>query len=160
MQEMGTAFWAYRSCLSFATKVNTQLKEMNRRIEDVSVKTDMISKRVEEQKTEIGEVRGDVKKMEERMEEMGKRIEGRVYEEIRKREIRRLNLVLHRVTEPSQRIRDGRERMEVDKKECKKIFKSVKARTSEDIKFCRRIGERGEEPHPLLIGLKSEDEKR
>jgi hypothetical protein len=161
MREMGTAFWACRSCLSFATKVNTQLKEMDRRIEDVSVKTDTISKRVEEQKTEIGEVKGDVKKMEERMEEMEKRIEGRVYEEIREREIRRLNLVLHRVTEPSQRIRDGRERMEADKKECEKIFKSMKARTtSEDIKFCRRIGERGEEPRPLLIGLKSEDEKR
>jgi hypothetical protein len=65
---------------------------------------------------EIGEVRGDVKKMEERREEMERKkmerkLEDKMCEEMREREIRRLNLVLHRVEEPSQQIRDGRERM-------------------------------------------------
>ncbi len=49
--------------------------------------------------------------------------------------------------------------MEADIKECVKIFKAVKARTtSEGIRFCRRTGEKGKEP--LLIGLRTEDEKR
>ncbi len=49
----------------------------------------------------------------------------------------------------------------MDKEEGEKIFKSTKARTMcKNIKFSSWISERGEEPCPLLIGLKSEDEKR
>jgi septal ring factor EnvC (AmiA/AmiB activator) len=109
---MGIAFWACRSCMSFATKVNTQFKEMDKRIEEVSAKTDTVVKKVEEHTTEIGKVKGDVRRMEEKMEEEEKRIEGQMYEEIQEREIRRLNLVLHQVAGPSQRIRDGKEGME------------------------------------------------
>jgi DNA repair ATPase RecN len=136
MREMGTAFWACRSCMSFATKVNNQFRDMDRRIGEVSTKTEAVTKRVEEHTAEIGEVRGDVRKMEEKLEEMEKRLEDRMCAEIREREIRRLNLVLHRVDEPNQRIRDGRERMEADKKTCVKIFKAMKATvTCESIKF-------------------------
>jgi hypothetical protein len=99
--------------------------------------------------------------MKERLEEMERKLEDRMCEEMREREIRRLNPVLHRVDEPSQQIRDGRERMEADIKECVKIFKAVKAiTTSEGITFCHRIGEKGEEPRPLLISLRTEDKKR
>jgi hypothetical protein len=136
-------------------------KEMYKRIKEVSAKTEMVVKKAEEHTTEIGEVKGDVKRMEERMEEVEKRIEGRMYKEMQEREIRRLDQVFHHVAEPSQRIKDGKERIKMDKKECEKIFKSMKARTTcEDIKFCPWIGERGEEPCPLLIGLKSVDKKR
>jgi uncharacterized coiled-coil protein SlyX len=161
MREMGTAFWACRSCLSFAAKVNTQFKDMDKRIGEVSARTETVSKTVEEHTAEIAETRGDVKRLEEKMKDMEKRIEERMCEEMREREIRRLNLVLHHVEEPNHRIKDGKERMEADRKECEKIFKAAKARTTgENIKFCRRIGERGDDPRPLLIGLNSEDEKK
>ncbi len=62
MKEMGTAFWACRSCLSFATKVNSQFKDMDRRLGEVSAKTETVSKQVETNTAEIGAVRGDVKK--------------------------------------------------------------------------------------------------
>jgi hypothetical protein len=45
-----------------------------------------------------------MRKLEEKLEEMEKKLEDRMCEEMREREIRRLNLVLHRVEEPSQRI--------------------------------------------------------
>jgi hypothetical protein len=116
---------------------------------------------VEEHTAEIAETRGDVKRLEEKMKDMEKRIEERMCEEMRERDIRRLNLVLHHVEEPNHRIKDGKERMEADRKECEKIFKAARARTTgENIKFCRRIGERGDDPRPLLIGLNSEDEKK
>jgi uncharacterized membrane protein len=147
--------------MSFATKVNNQFKDMDRRIGEVGAKTEAVTKKVEEHTAEIGEVRGDMRKLEEKLEEMEKKLEDRMCEEMREREIRRLNLVLHRVEEPSQRIRDGRERMEADKKACVKIFKAMKVpSSSEDIRFCRRIGEKGDEPRPLLIGVKTEEVKR
>ncbi len=155
MKEMGTAFWACGSCLRFATK------DMDRRLGEVSAKTETVSKQVETNTAEIGAVKGDVKKMECKLEEMEKRLEDHMYKEMREREIRRLNLVIHCVEEPSQWTREGRERMEAEKKECEKIFKAANAKTTgEDIRFCRRIGEKGDEPCPLLIGLKSEEEKR
>jgi hypothetical protein len=158
MREMGTAFWACPSCMSFATKVNNQFKDMDRRIGEVGAKTEAVTKKVEEHTAEIGEVRGDMRKLEEKLEEMEKKLEDRMCEEMREREIRRLNLVLHRVEEPSQRIRDGRERMEADKKACVKIFKAMKVpSSSEDIRFCRRIGEKGDEPRPLLNTHRCED---
>lgn len=92
MKEMGTAFWACRSCLSFATKVNSQFKDMDRRLGEVSAKTETVSKQVETNTAEIGAVRGDMKKMECKLEKMEKRLEDRMYEEMREREIRRLNL--------------------------------------------------------------------
>jgi hypothetical protein len=103
-----------------------------------------------------------VAKMEEKLEQMETRLEDRMCEEMRERAVRRLNLVLHYryVEEPSQRIRDGRERMKADKKACVKIFTAAKiTATSEEITFCRRIGEKRDEPRPLLLGLKSEDAK-
>ncbi len=52
-------------------------------------------------------------------------------------------MVLHRVEEPSQRIRNGRKVGNHDKKSCVTIFKAAKiTTTSEDIKFCCRIGEK------------------
>jgi hypothetical protein len=146
--------------MSFATKVNNQFKDMDRRIGEVSTRTDAVTKTVEEHTAENGQVKGNVAKMEEKLEQMEKRLEDRMCEEMRERAIRRMNLILHNVEEPSQRIRDGRERMEADKKACAKIFKAVKiTATSEEIKFCHRIGEKGDVPRPLLIVLKSEDAK-
>jgi hypothetical protein len=47
--------------------------------------------------------------------------------------------------------------MEADKEECEKVFRAMgsKARRS-DIRFCRRLGEKGEDDRPLLLGMTSE----
>ncbi len=47
--------------------------------------------------------------------------------------------------------------MEADKEECEKVFRAMgsKARRS-DIRFCRRLGEKGEDDRPLLLGTTSE----
>ena len=64
--------------------------------------------------------------------------------ELREREARRLNLVIHGLPEPEASIKDSRERMERDKEECEKLFIAMKARTIyQAVRFCRRIGEKG-----------------
>ena len=81
--------------------------------------------------------------------------------ELRERESRRLNLVIHGLPEPAENIKDPRERMEADKTECEKLFIAMKARTRyQAIRFCRRIGERDSDPRPLVFGVHTEDEKR
>ena len=46
----------------------------------------------------------------------------------------------------------------MDTEECRKIFKvlDMEKEGEEDINFCRRIGERGEEPRPLVVVLRTD----
>jgi hypothetical protein len=78
-------------------------------------------------------------------------------EELRAREAIKRNLVMYGLNEPHHSIKDGKDRMEADKEECEKVFRAMgpKARRS-DIRFCRRLGEKGEDDRPLLLGTTSE----
>jgi hypothetical protein len=80
---------------------------------------------------------------------------------MQEREVRRMNLIIHGVEEQPREVRGNRERIEKDKERCEKIFVAMKARTRKnDIRFCRRIGEMGDDPRPMVIGLENEEEKR
>jgi hypothetical protein len=49
---------------------------------------------------------------------------------------------------------DGKERMEADKEECERILIAAGSEArKKDIRFCRRIGEKGEDPRPVFLGL-------
>jgi len=53
------------------------------------------------------------------------------------------------------------ERREEDLKQCTTIFKAIKANIDrEDVSFCRRLGEKGEKPRPLAIGLRDDREAK
>ncbi len=78
-----------------------------------------------------------------------------IYDEMRERETRRLNVVFHGVGEKESEEGDtGKDRAEWDKKSCGNIFAALKLdMTEEALKFCRRLGEKGENPRPLLAGF-------
>ena len=51
--------------------------------------------------------------------------------------------------------------MEADRDECEHIFHVMGARVRRhQIRFCRRVGERGQDPRPMVIGLYTEESKR
>ena len=83
-------------------------------------------------------------------------------EELRERENKKTNVILHRVIEPGVEIRTAEERTTKDLEECGKIFKELdmEREAAEDINVCRRIGERGEEPRPMVVVLRTEEAKR
>jgi hypothetical protein len=50
--------------------------------------------------------------------------------------------------------------MEADKRECENIFTAIGSKVRRmDIRFCRRIGEKGEKARPLLLGMTLETVK-
>ena len=107
------------------------------------------------------DLRRELREQARKTEGIQERIELVIDEEMREREARKLNLVIHGLPEPDDRIKEPKERIEQDKIECEKLFIAMKARTRyEAVRFCRRIGERGEDPRPLVIGVYNEDEKR
>ncbi len=84
-------------------------------------------------------------------------------EELREREAKRRNIILHGLEEPSRKIKGNRDRMEDDLKACLKVLQETGTKfVREDMKCCRRIGERredGEKPRPVVIGLRWEVDK-
>lgn len=160
-KELGMAYWACKSCLSFAQKMNHSFKEMTKKMDELTDRVEANEKRIGETENGLEDVKKGVKKVGESVETAIERAENGLYEELKERESKRTNLLLHGVEEPARNITGNRERMEDDLRACERIFKEAKARTKRaDIKFCRRIGERGEKPRPMVVGLKSEEEKR
>jgi hypothetical protein len=75
--------------------------------------------------------------------------------------MRRTNLIIHGLIEPAQSINDNRDRMEADRRLCGELLTIIGARTrGQDLRFCRRVGERGRDPRPIVIGIRTEEERR
>ena len=129
--------------------------------DDTEAKVADNSDRIEEVRRETEELRHELREQVRRTDGLQERMESVMDAELRERESRRLNPVIHGVEEPEDSIKDPRDRMEKDRDKCKRIFTAMKVRTRyQDIKFCRRIGERGQDPRPIVIGVFTEDEKR
>jgi hypothetical protein len=82
-------------------------------------------------------------------------------EEMREHEVRRRNVVMHRVGEAGPDARTVEEKKARDLRSCDNIFRALNMdfNSENGIKFCRRVGEKGNGPRPLIVGLKREWQK-
>jgi hypothetical protein len=161
IKETGTAFWACRSCVSFANtfgaKVNEKLKQMDKRVDSLQEKVEANTGGLEEVQEKVETVEKRMEKLEKKTEERETAEDDGMFEELRAREAIRRNLVVYGLEEPDQTIKEGKDRLEADKNECENIFNTIGAKARRtDIRFCRRLGERGEDARPLLLGMTSE----
>ncbi len=159
-KETGTAFWACKSCLGYAKKVNQQFKRIDERMDGTDRRVEENKKKIEETNLLAQNTAEEVKKLAGKMDQLSDKMEETLDTELRERETRRLNLIIHGIHEIGEHIHGNRERMEEDKRTCEDIFKTLGARTgTNNIRFCRRIGERGQTPRPIVVGLSNEGEK-
>ena len=130
-KEMGQAFWACPSCISFAStfgaKVNQKLKEVNDRVDALQEKVDNntiglgeVQERVDTVEETVQKAEKAVEKVEKTVTDMAKELESGMYQEMRAREAIKRNLVIYGVKEPDQRLTDSKDKMEADKDECEK----------------------------------------
>ncbi len=160
-KETGTAYYVCRPCQSFAARVQHQLGEQNKKNEEVERKVKENEEKINKNTSEINGLRDEMKRLAERMDTEKENRDDKLMEELQEREVRRLNLVVHGVEEPPENIRINRDRQEMDRNKCDELFRTMRARTKkEDLKFCRRIGEKGQNPRPMVIGMENEEEKR
>ena len=160
-KEVGLAYWACRSCMSFNNKWNNQMRVVCKRQDETEARVENNSDKIEEVRKITEELRHELREQVKKTEGLQERMETALDSELREREARRLNLVIHGLQEPEASLKDPRERMERDKEECERLFIAMKARTRyEAVRFCRRIGERGRDPRPVVFGVHSEEEKR
>jgi hypothetical protein len=161
IKDTGTAYWVCRPCQSFGQRVKHQFSEVSKRQDETDKRVDITERKLSATDRRVEELERKLEIMSEKMAKESDDKEDNLCDEMQEREIRRMNLILHGVDEVSDEIRGNRERIEKDKSRCMLIFKAMKARTKrEDIRFCRRIGEKGRDPRPIVVGLENEEEKR
>ena len=160
LKTAGITYWACRPCTVYA-------QGMNHRMRDIEVKVGVVEKGVEENREgvkkldkKVDGIREELKKRDDKVEKAVREAEKRMEAEWREREAKRLNVIFHCIGEAEDRRATGSERQEWDRKSCVNIFRALKLNIGEDaIRFCRRVGEKKEEPRPMVVGFWSEGEK-
>ena len=161
MKATGVAYWACRPCTVYAQGMNHRMRgieEELKEVKKVNIENSTEIKKVEEKVRELGEEvkkkGGGVTKEEFEAYKRERR------DESRERKARALNVVLHGVVEKGDEGATGAERWDWDIASCRNLFKELNLRiTEENIKFCRRVGERGGDPRPMIIGLFNERDR-
>jgi hypothetical protein len=159
-REVGVAYWACRACLTFAHKVNKQLEMAELKNKEVEDKVDRVAVKADSNEARIDKLTEVVSRLTMTLETERAERNNLLCDELREREVRKNNLIIHGVLEANEAAHN-RDRLERDKAVCGEMFKTMRIRTRpEDLRFCRRIGQRGQDPRPIIIGLRSEEEKK
>ena len=161
IQATGMAYWACKPCTSYAMGINHRVKQMEEKMTAMQHSMDSNTAAVKEVERKVEKLDSKLQEKEEDLEKIVKKTEFNIYDEMRERETRRLNVVFHGVGEKESEEGDtGKDRAEWDRKSCGNIFAALKLdMTEEALKFCRRLGEKGEDPRPLLAGFHTEMER-
>ena len=164
-EEMGQCFWSCRSCQSYALKFDKRMCNVEKRMQELE------STRIPNIENDLGVVKKDITYLKETAEKLStasKENEGAnhssvtatVLEEMKERESRRLNLIIHNLAEPEADITESQECILKDKESLQELLNVVEAEVIVDnaSRFVKRLGRREEEdilPRPLLVGFKS-----
>ena len=162
-ERFGGVCWNCDSCLASIARLERKVVDVEKRVKEVenlATKTAGDLKKVDD---EVAVLRRELEaeKAKSRAEAGAREERFITGEELREREGRKCNVIMHRVKEPAQIYRTMEERRNQDMEECRRIFTTIgMVNSNEDIRFCRRIGEAGEEPRPLVVIMRTEELKR
>ena len=150
----GGMHWSCRSCQSFAEKFNVRVQELNRKVTAIEGKLDSNIEEVDKVKLDMDTVKTDVKKLKEKSNEASENSSASVFAELRDRDSRKMNIVVHNMEESDAAT--GRERADKDKVALATLCDKIEVELEiSDIKFASRLGEQSpDSSRPLLIGFK------
>jgi hypothetical protein len=113
--------------MSFANKVYRQLQAASKRQDEVEAKVDSNIRVTQQNTQEIEKLREELSKMQSALESKREARNDMLGEELRDREARRNNLIIHGLQEAD--IPNPRDRMERDRALCGEILSVIGART-------------------------------
>ncbi len=146
----GTGFsWNCGTCLASAARLEVVVKAFEGRIQQVENRMEKTDGAVKDLDKKVESLSDKLSRRDENIDRRVKQAESSVLDEMREREARRTNVVVHKLKEMEEERATGKERQEWDRTCCVKIFDALKlSLKNEDIKFCRRLGEKKSEPRP------------
>ncbi len=160
VKNSGMAYWACRPCTAYSQGITRKMRAVEAKVEELSDNVTEVKDNVKEVKDSLEKVENKVKQVEEKVNLAAEKSNSVVFEELREREARRLNLVLQGVPEHDQESATGKERRDWDLDHCMQICKAMDLEYDLDtFKFCRRVGVMDSGPRPMVIGLYTEMER-
>ena len=152
--------WNCQSCMASAIRLEKLVRNMEGSLQEVNDKVTGAVSAIKEMDVRVHKLETGAKNIEKDAIKAAKAEAENVLTEMEEREARKANIIMHMVGECENERATGQERLEWDKQSCVNIFHELKLDMEmEDVKFCRRIGEKGDNPRPLLVGLYSEAER-
>lgn len=156
----GGITWSCKSCGISTAKISKMVVEMDKRVSTLETKVSDGEKDRDTIKVQLKGVSTEVNNLKESLKTSNKEAQRSVLSEVRERENRKTNIVLHQLPEPSIEVTEGEKRKELDHEELVKVLAAIESNTKpEDIKFFTRLGEKGGNPRPLLVGFHNVDSK-
>jgi hypothetical protein len=154
----GCVFWNCDSCQASAIRLDKRMNALEGRFQEVENRVVRSEGIVQEATKRVDNVEARQEKLERNMELEREKIRSEIAEEMRERDMRRRNVVMHRVGEAGPEVKSVEERRAWDLKSCENIFRVLELDMSSEsaVRFVRRVGERGDLPRPMIVGLKKE----
>ena len=157
----GKSYWACRPCTVYPEGMNHRMRQIEEKIERVEKATEENAANVKEIEQKVQSLSEEVKKQRSGADKLAQNCENGIFEELRDRESRKLNIVIHRVGECPNEKASIQERIEWDLESCVNMFKAMQLQFGkETIKFVRRVGEKKESNRPLVVGLTTDEGRR
>jgi len=158
--ENKSTFWSCQPCAAYSKGITARLREMEGRLEEVEKNQEEHGERVERVERKVEKLGSDLQERDDKVDERLDRKDRALYEEMRERELRKKNVVFYGIGELQAERATWQERVEWDRRSCGNIFAALDLDlTVEAIKFVKRLGEKGEQPRPMLAGFYTEIEK-
>lgn len=156
----GAVTWNCDSCAASALRLDKRMTALESRfqeVEDRVVRNEVAVMEVDKRMDKVEKRQDNV---EEMMNNERERLRKERVEEMRERELRKKNVIMHRIEEAGDWAGTAEERREWDLKSVENIFGALKlGMNRRAVRFSRRVGEKGEEPRPLVVGLCRESQK-
>jgi hypothetical protein len=157
----GNVSWCCDSCQASAARLENRMNALEGRVQEVENRVIRSEGVVQEATRRVDNVEKRQSKLEEMMEQERERMRKETADELRERDIRKKNVVMHRVGEAGPEMKTVEERKAWDMKSCDNIFNALDMdmKSENVVRFVRRVGEKGEGPRPLIVGLRREWQK-
>ncbi len=154
------AFWACRSCTAYCKGVTGRMKALEGKVTQLEEQGKTMKTEVTAVSSKVDRLETIVKRTEEKAAGASEATMDQVFQEMRERDQRKQNVILHGVTEHADSTATGKERQKWDANTCGAIFTALELTLSVDsIKFCRRAGGASEGPRPLILGFYTEQDR-
>jgi uncharacterized coiled-coil protein SlyX len=159
-KDHGYTFWNCQPCSSYAKGITARMREIEGRLEEVERHQEKQDDRMKEMDGKVTRVDVAVKKLETKINNVAENTGDNVFQELHERHVRRYNVVFYGVGELEGDRPTVEEKRDWDAKSCQNIFDALNLRLkASSLRYLRRIGERGDKPRPLLVGMRTTDDK-
>jgi hypothetical protein len=159
-KDHGYTFWNCQPCSSYAKGITARMREIEGWLEEVERCQDKQDDRMKKMNWRMTRVEGSVNKLASKINDVAESSGENVFQELHERNVRRYNIVFYGVDEAEGDRPSVEEKREWDAKSCQNIFDALKLRLkASSLRYLRSIGEKGDKPSPLLVGMRSSEDK-